>query len=85
MSGIYEMGGGPDHVYFGPAATLGARSATAGLIRSELQVMVAAAELDLPIMVQQAHALDDALTSARRPHDFLVADKGWSHRGDLFD
>jgi acetyl esterase/lipase len=74
-SGSYDMAGPKDHVYYGPSATLGERSSTAGLLASRVPLFVICAELDPPGMVTQAQALDAALTKAGRAHSFMIAAK----------
>lgn len=71
-SGIYEMGGKPDQVYFGPAAGLAEQSSTVGLVASRAALMVAGAEFDPPNMVAQADGLEHALTAAKYPHERLI-------------
>ena len=70
-SGSYEFEG-KDHVYFGPSASLKARSSTAGLIKSKAPLFVLCAELDPEFMVAEAKALDAALTQAKRTHQFQI-------------
>lgn len=82
-SGIYEMGDGPDHVYFGPAAGLVERSATAGLLKTPTALLVAGAELDPPGMVDQANALSAALAKAHRRAKRLVV-AGHGHMTELY-
>ena len=72
-SGGYEFGGTRDNAYYGPAATLPERSSTQGLLKSEVPLLVAHAELDPPFMVADADTLHAALTKAGRAHDYLVA------------
>lgn len=72
-SGSYDLASPADHVYFGPAAGLAARSSTAGLVASKTPLFVIAAELDPPPMVAAAHKLDGDLTAAKRDHQFLIA------------
>ncbi len=74
-SGTYDLASPKDHVYFGPAAGLGERSSTAGLLKTATPLFVICAELDPPGMVDQAHAMDAALTKAGKAHTFLVAAK----------
>jgi len=74
-SGSYEMASPTDHVYFGPSTTLSERSSTAGLLKTRVPMFVVCAELDPQAMVDQAHALDAALTKAGKTHGFLVAAK----------
>jgi acetyl esterase/lipase len=74
-SGSYDLASPKDHVYFGPSAGLGERSSTAGLLKSHVPMFVICAELDPQGMVDQAQALDAALTRAGKAHGFLVAAK----------
>ena len=74
-SGSYDLASPKDHVYYGPSATLAERSATAGLIRSKVPLMVVHAELDPEFMVADADKLHAALDKAGRPHTYQVAAK----------
>jgi acetyl esterase/lipase len=74
-SGGYDMASPKDHIYFGPSATLAERSSTAGLLKTHVPMFVICAELDPQGMVDQAQALDAALTRAGKAHGFLVAAK----------
>ena len=74
-SGLYEFASPKDNVYYGPSATLQARSSTAGLIASKVPLMVIHAELDPEFMVADADRLHAALTAAGRPHQYMVAAK----------
>jgi triacylglycerol lipase len=74
-SGLYAFAGPKDNVYYGPSATLQARSSTAGLIRSKVPLFVIHAELDPEAMVADAEKLHAALTEAGRPHQYMVAAK----------
>lgn len=74
-SGIYEFASPKDNVYYGPTATLQARSSTAGLIQSKVPLFVIHAELDPEMMVVEAQKLNAALTQAGRSHQFLAAAK----------
>ena len=74
-SGMYEFASAKDNVYYGPSATLAARSSTAGLIKSKVPLLVIHAELDPEPMVADADTLHAALNAAGRPHQYLAAAK----------
>lgn len=86
MSGYYDPPSDPDDElarhYYG-TADLAAKSALAGLVATPLPLLVAVAELDVPLFHRQAAVLLDALLSARGVLPLFVTIPDATHLSEI--
>jgi acetyl esterase/lipase len=70
LIGGYELTGDRPHPYFGEPSAFAARSAKAGLLKSDLPLLITSAEFDPETVIAENQAMAKALSEAGKPVTF---------------